>query len=258
MDECAPELIAFAGHLGDVAGAILRSRFHRAVAIEVKPDGTPVTDVDRAVEEAVRAEIERRYPEHGIRGEEFPARNPDAEFVWVIDPLDGTKEFIQGLPLFGFLLSLVHRGEFILGLAEQPVTRDRWVGALGHGTRLNDAPVATRPCPALGEATISIMGYDGFCAVHHDRLLPIGAAAKARIVADSFYVFGLVAMGRVDAIVSAGFALHDYAALDTIVRHAGGAVTDWRGRRLGLSADGTILAVGDKALLPEILAMLKV
>ncbi|MBV9523045.1 MAG: histidinol phosphate phosphatase, partial [Alphaproteobacteria bacterium] len=177
-------------------------------------------------------------------------------FVWIIDPLDGTKEFIQGLPLFGFLLSLVHRGEFLLGLAEQPATRDRWIAAEGLGTRLNEARVATRPCPRLADATVSIMGYDSFCRQHSERLAPIGAQARANVIADSFYVFGLLAMGRVDAIVSAGFMLHDYAALDVIVRQAGGAVTDWQGRRLGLSSDGSILAVGDPALLPQILPFL--
>ncbi len=256
MEHCPDELVEFAGHLSDVACQILRRHTHRPLDIEVKGDGSPVTNVDREVEAAVRAEIERAYPAHGIRGEEFPATRPDAELVWIIDPLDGTKEFIQGLPLFGFLLALCHRGRFILGLAEQPVTRDRWLGAAGHGTRHRGEKVTTRRCPALAEATLSIMGYDSFCRAHHDRLSPIGAAAKARIIADSFYVFGLVAMGRVDAIVSAGFALHDYAALDVIVREAGGEVTDWQGKPLELASDNTIIAVGDKALLPEILGRL--
>ncbi|HZS85596.1 MAG TPA: inositol monophosphatase family protein [Stellaceae bacterium] len=253
MEACPEELVAFADRLADIAGEILRGAFHRPVEIERKADGTPVTNIDRAVEAAVRAEIERRYPGHGIRGEEFPAARSEAEFVWIIDPLDGTKEFIQGLPLFGFLLGLVQRGDFALGLAEQPVTRDRWLAAAGHGARLNSAPIATRRCSSLAEATVSIMGYDSFCPAHHDRLAAIGAAAKARVIADSFYVFGLLATGRVDAIVSAGFALHDYAALEVIVREAGGAMTDWAGRRLGLSGDGTVVAVGDPALLPDIL-----
>jgi inositol-phosphate phosphatase/L-galactose 1-phosphate phosphatase/histidinol-phosphatase len=253
---CPPDLVSFANHLADVAADILRSHTHRPVEIEIKPDGTQVTNVDKAVERAVRHEIESRYPDHGIRGEEFPAVRADAEFVWIIDPLDGTREFIHGLPLFGFLLALTYRGAIILGLADQPSTRDRWLGADGHGTSFNGTPVAVRPCPTLAEATVSTMGYDTFCAQHHDRLVPLRSLARARVTADSFYVFGLVAMGRVDLIASAGFALHDYAPLDAIVRNAGGTVTDWQGRRLTLTSDGTILAAGDGALIPQTLQVL--
>src|SRR5690242_12530386 len=120
-----PDLIAFANHLADLAGDILRGKAAAPPAIEIKPDGTPVTDADRAVEIAIRAEIIRAYPGHGIRGEEFPAHLPDAAHVWIIDPLDGTKEYTQGLPLWGFLLSLAHAGRFILGLADQPQLRHR-------------------------------------------------------------------------------------------------------------------------------------
>ncbi|HWK44941.1 MAG TPA: inositol monophosphatase family protein [Stellaceae bacterium] len=253
---CPADLVSFANRLADVAGDILRLHTHRAIDIEIKPDGTQVTNVDKAVERAVRQEIESHYPEHGIRGEEFPAVRADAEYVWIIDPLDGTREFIYGLPLFGFLLALTHRGTIVLGLADQPSTRDRWLGADGHGTVFNGTPVTVRSCPTLAEATISTMGYDTFCAQHHDRLLALRNLARARVTADSFYVFGLVALGRVDLIASSGFALHDYASLDAIIRNAGGTVTDWQGRRLTLTSDGTILVAGDAALIPEALRLL--
>lgn len=256
MEPCPPDLVAFADRLADIAGAILRAHVHGPIDVEVKPDGTPVTNIDKAVEAAVRAEIERTHPDHGIRGEEFPASRPDAEFVWIIDPLDGTKDFIQGLPLFGFLLALARRGEIVLGLADQPVTGDRWIGADGHGTRHRGRPVSVRRCPDLAAATISTMGYDSFAHVHHDRLRRLRAVARSTVAADSFYVFGLVALGRVDLIASANFALHDYAALDAIVRNAGGTVTDWQGRRLRLDSDGTIIAAGDSALLAPALALL--
>src|SRR6478735_6391765 len=98
------DLVTFANHLADLAGDILRAKSAAPPVIEIKPDGTPVTDADRAVEQAVRAEIALAYPDHGIRGEEFPAHQPDADHVWIIDPLDGTKEYTLGLPLWGFLL----------------------------------------------------------------------------------------------------------------------------------------------------------
>jgi fructose-1,6-bisphosphatase/inositol monophosphatase family enzyme len=155
----------------------------------MKPDGSPVTNVDLEVERAVREQLQRLVPAHGIRGEELPPAKPDAEYVWIVDPLDGTREFIQGLPLFGFLLALTHQGRIILGLAEQPLTRDCWLGADGHGTTRNGAPVRVRPCPHLAEATVSTMGYDSFCASRHDLLLPLRQAARTTVTADSFYVW---------------------------------------------------------------------
>ena len=255
-DPVAAEILAFAHHLADIAGTILREKAEAPPAVETKPDGTPVTDADRAVEQAVRAEINRAYPAHGIRGEEFPPERENAAFVWIIDPLDGTKEYIQGLPLFGFLLALAHRGRFVLGLADQPQLRHRWLGADGHGTTRNGRQVATRQCLTLADAVISTMGYDTFCPTRHATLAPLRQRARNTITADSFYVFGLLAEGRADLIVSDMFALHDYAALDAIVRNAGGMVTDWSGQPLAMAGRNTILAAATPALHAEALAAL--
>ena len=252
MAPCPAELVAFAHHLGDIAGDLLRGFARGPVTVEIKADGSPVTEVDRAVETALRDEIRRAHPAHGVIGEEFAPDRADAEWVWIVDPLDGTREFIQGLPLFGVLIALAHRGRIVLGLAEQPLTRDRWLGADGHGTVWNGAPASVRACASLNEAVLSTMGYDTFCAQHHARLSPLRRDCRTIVTGDSFYVFGLLAGGRVDAVVSDGFALHDYAALDAIVRNAGGAMTDWAGRRLTLGSDRSIVAVGDACLLAQI------
>lgn len=240
--------VTFAHHLADLSAAMLREQAQGEVAIEIKPDGTPVTSADKAVEAALRREIETSHPEHGIIGEEFPARRADAEWVWVIDPLDGTKEFIQGLPLWGSLLALAWRGRFVLGVAEQPLLGERWIGVEGQGTRRNGKKLRTRPCASLDQAVVSTMGYDSFCPARYDTLRAVRGAARGTVIADSFFVFGLLAAGRVDLIVSDGFALHDYAALDVIVREAGGSMTDWGGRRLGLNSDRSVIAAGDARL----------
>jgi inositol-phosphate phosphatase/L-galactose 1-phosphate phosphatase/histidinol-phosphatase len=253
---CPAELVAFAERLGEIAAGLLREAARGSFRVEIKPDGSPVTEVDKAVETALRAEIRRAQPAHGIRGEEFPPERAEADWVWILDPLDGTKEFIQGLPLFGTLIALAHRGRIVLGLAHQPLTGDRWLGADGHGTRWNGAAASVRPCLSLGEAVLSTMGYDTFCAAEHDRLASLRARCRGVVTGDSFYVFGLLAAGRIDAIASRGFALHDYAALDAIVRNAGGRMTDWRGKRLALDSDGSIAAAGDGRVLAELLAAL--
>ncbi len=253
---CPADLVAFADHLGEVAADLLRNHARGKPAVEIKADGTPVTDADKAVEAVLRAEIRAAHPGHGILGEEFPPERADADFVWNIDPVDGTKEFIQGLPLFGTLIALAHRGAIVLGLARQPLTGDCWLGADGHGTRWNSAAIAVRQCASLDRAVLSTMGYDTFCATEHGRLSPLRRRARELVTADSFVVFGLLAAGRVDAIASRGFALHDYAALDAIVRNAGGHVTDWAGRRLTLTSDGTIAAAGDTQVQAELLLAL--
>ena len=254
---CPAEFVAFAHHLGDIACDILRTRASLPPQVEIKGDGSPVTDTDKAVEHAVRAEILRAYPAHGIHGEEFPPIRLDADYVWVIDPLDGTKEYVQGLPLFGFLLGLMHGEETIIGLAEQPLLRHRWLGAKGHGTTRGSTPVHTSAHRTLEDAVISTMGYDTFARAHHARLARLRLNHRKTVIADSFYVFGLLAEGRVDLIASDGFALHDYAALDAIVRHAGGTVTDWSGNPLGRHGNGTILAAATRELHAEALAALK-
>ena len=256
MSDCPPDLVTFAHALGDIACDLLRQFARETLVVDTKGDGSPVTQVDRAVETALRDAIRRVHPAHGVIGEEFGRERADAEWVWIVDPLDGTREFIQGLPLFGTLVALAHQGEIVLGLAEQPLTRDRWVGAEGHGTLWNGAPVSVAPCAALADATISTTGYDSFAAHRYDALRPLRTDARGTANGDTWIVFGLLAAGRIDAVASDGFHLHDYAALDAIVRNAGGTVTDWAGQRLTLASDRSILATGDSRLHAEILTRL--
>src|SRR5215472_5716377 len=123
--------------LADAAGEIIRPHFRQPLAVDDKADLSPVTAADRAAEEAMRALIESRFPEHGIIGEEFGPIRDDAEFVWVLDPIDGTKSFISGVPLFGTLIALTRDRRPVLGIIDQPISRERWVGVAGGTTTLN-------------------------------------------------------------------------------------------------------------------------
>src|SRR5215472_13325133 len=147
-------LIAFANELADAAGGIVRRYFRRGVAVDDKPDLSPVTIADREAELALRALIETRFPEDGILGEEHGSHRIDAERVWVLDPIDGTKSFISGVPLFGTLIALMERGTPVLGVIDQPISRERWIGARGHKSTLNGAPISTRACPTLAAAAL--------------------------------------------------------------------------------------------------------
>jgi histidinol-phosphatase len=241
-------LIAFANGLADTAGEIVRRYFRRGVAVEDKPDTSPVTIADREAEAALRALIEQRFPDHGILGEEHGAVRADAERVWVLDPIDGTKSFISGVPLFGTLIALAEHGVPVLGVIDQPISRERWVGARGHRSTLNGAPISTRPCPALASATLFATSPDMFKGADADGFQRLKSAVKLARFGGDCYAYGLLAAGFVDLVVEAGLKPYDYAALVPVIAGAGGSMTDWQGRPLGLASEGRVLACGDPRL----------
>src|SRR5438309_9292758 len=146
----AVDLAAFIDELATISGDAIKPFFRTSLGVEDKSHGgafDPVTAADRAAEHAMRTLIREKFPTHGIIGEEFGPERADAEFVWVLDPIDGTKSFISGVPLFGTLIALTEHGRPILGIIDQPISRERWIGAAGRATTLNGAPIRCRPCP---------------------------------------------------------------------------------------------------------------
>lgn len=253
---CPAEYLAFAGALADAAGAVIRRYFRTRVAIDDKSDASPVTIADRGAEEAMRAMIMETYPEHGIFGEEFGRHQETAEFVWVLDPIDGTKAFITGKPSFGTLIALVRNGEPVLGIIDQPIIHERWQGAAGRATTLNGEPAQVRPCDALGEAYLYATAPDMFTGndgAAWDRLS--GGVKLARYGADC-YAYGLLASGFVDLVVEAQLKPYDYCAVVPVVEGAGGIMTDWQGGRLGLHSGSRVVAAGDARMHRAALAAL--
>jgi inositol-phosphate phosphatase/L-galactose 1-phosphate phosphatase/histidinol-phosphatase len=248
--------LALAIALADAAGEAIRPYFRQPLAVDDKPDLSPVTIADRATEMAMRRLIAQRFPEHGIFGEEFGRERPDAEFTWVLDPIDGTKSFISGVPLFGTLIALAYRGRPILGIIDQPISRERWIGAAGRPTIFNGTPVGTRQCPALAAATVFSTSPDMFRgddAAAHARVA--SAAKLVRFGADC-YAYGLLALGFVDLVIEASLKPYDFSAMLPIVEGAGGVATDWQGAPLTLASDGRVLVAGDRRAHLEALALL--
>jgi len=242
------EAAAFAGRLADAAGAVALRYFRQPVAVETKADASPVTRADREAEQAMRALIEAAYPQDGIVGEEHGRARDGAGRQWVLDPIDGTRSFVTGVPLFGTLIALAVDGLPVVGVIDHPVTRERWVGIAGAPTTLNGVPVRTRACPTLGAATLSTTGdeflegpgeYDAFRRVH-------AKAGAFRRVPDC-YGYAMLASGFVDLVIEAGLKTWDLAALRPVIEGAGGVITDWNGRPLDLASDGHIAAAGDAA-----------
>lgn len=250
-------LLALANELADTAGAIIRRYFRQGVAVDDKPDTSPVTIADREAEAALRRIIEARCPDHGIIGEEHGALRADAEHVWVIDPIDGTKSFISGVPLFGTLIALARQGRPVLGVIDQPISRERWLGAEGHPSTLDGRPIHTRPCAALSAATLFSTSPDLFAGGDAASFERLKKAVKLTRYGGDCYAYGLLAAGFIDLVVEASLKPYDYMALVPVIAGAGGTMTDWAGQPLGLRSSGRVIACGDKRLAAPARALLQ-
>jgi myo-inositol-1(or 4)-monophosphatase len=246
------DFAAAAEAAADAAAGVIRPLFRRALTADAKTDDSPVTIADRNAERAIRDVLERAFPTHGILGEEHGTVRPDARFRWVIDPIDGTRAFITGRPTFGVLIALLDGDRPILGVLDQPVTRERWVGMAGRPTRFfgpMGGKVGVRSCAGIGQAELSCTAPDmvaGDAAAGWDNL----AKAVRRVSwGGDCYAYGLLALGQIDLVAEGTLKLWDWAALLPIVEGAGGRMTDWRGAPLTADGDGQVLAVGDSRIL---------
>ena len=251
------EFKPFVVELAELSGDFVRPLFGQpGLAVETKSDQSPVTAADRGAEELMRSRIAKKFPAHGIIGEEFGSERADAEFAWVLDPIDGTKSFITGVPLWGTLIALLHRGQPVLGCIHQPVLRQLMLGD-GATTTLNGRPIRCRATTRLEDATL----------LYSDPLNPAkyqnGAAfdaltRRAKLVRTwgDCYGYLLVASGQADAMLDPIMNPWDIAALVPILRGAGGVITDWRGGA-AYPAESTI-AAATPALHAQMIAALKI
>ncbi|MDP3906364.1 inositol monophosphatase family protein [Novosphingobium sp.] len=250
--------IALAHRLADAARAAIRPHFRSGLAAERKGDATPVTLADRAAEEAMRAILVAEAPDDAIHGEEFGATNGTSGRTWVLDPIDGTAAFLAGRPLFGTLIALVVEGWPVLGVLDQVILDERWLGVTGKPTTLNGQPVRTRPCAALADATLATTGPHYFDSHDGEHFMGLAATTdhKRMVMGGDCYNYAMLASGHLDLVCEANLKLHDYAALVPIVEGAGGTMCDWNGDPLHAASDGRVLALGDPARLEDVIEAL--
>ncbi len=251
--------IALAQRLADVAGAAIRPYFRGELGVEIKGDASPVTLADRAAEEAMRRLLVAERPRDGIIGEEFGERAGGSGRTWVLDPIDGTISFMSGRPIFGTLIGLLEDGWPVLGVIDQSVTRDRWVGAVGRPTTLNGRPAVARTCRELSEAILATSSPHYFYSEAQVAayLAIANKVNRYRIVyGGDCYNYGAVAAGWIDVVVEAGLKLHDFAALVPVVEGAGGRMCDWAGDPLHAGSNGEVIAAGDPARIDELVELL--
>jgi histidinol phosphatase-like enzyme (inositol monophosphatase family) len=221
---------SFIAELAERSGAFIRPFFAQpGLIVETKADASPVTAADRGAEELLRNLIAQRFPTHGVIGEEFGSENTDADFVWVLDPIDGTKSFTAACPLFGTLIALLHQGQPVLGLIHLPVLHQLFIGD-NSTTSLNGRPVHTRPTTRLADSTLltsdtlNLAKYQNGPAC--DRVV---SQAKLFRTWGDCYGYTLVAGGWADVMMDPIMNPWDIAALVPVIRGAGGVITDWTG-----------------------------
>ncbi|MGH6940496.1 histidinol-phosphatase [Hypericibacter sp.] len=250
------EFVSFAHELAEASGKVIARYFRQPIDIITKEDLSPVTIADRETESAMRALIKARFPGHGIVGEEHGTEKRDAEFVWVLDPIDGTKSFISGRPLFGTLIALCQNGRPVLGVIDHPAIGERWIGAHGHPTQFQGKPVRVRACPDLSKASLFASSPEMFEPEDQPRYWRLREACKMSVYGSDCYHYGIIASGFGDVAIEANMGIYDYLSTVPVIEGAGGVVTDWQGNPLTMASDDKVLACGDARAHEKVLKLI--
>jgi myo-inositol-1(or 4)-monophosphatase len=257
----AIDFSAFVDELATISGETIRPFFRSTLGIENKSRSggfDPVTAADRAAEAAMRALIKRTFPEHGIVGEEFGIERRDAEYVWVLDPIDGTKSFICGMPAWGTLIALTRRGEPIYGMMHQPFTREHFSGD-GRGARYRgpagDRTLAVRSCASVEDAVLCTTSPLLMTPRDRQCFQQVERAVRLSRYGGDCYAYCVLAAGHVDLVIETELKPHDVLPLIPIIEGAGGIITTWENDRP--HEGGRIVAAGDKRVHAQALELLK-
>ena len=245
--------IALAHRLADAAGAAIRPRFRAELGLETKADQSPVTLADREAEAAMRRLLLAEAPRDGIVGEEEGERAGTSNRRWVLDPIDGTRSFVIGRPIFGTLIGLLEDDWPVLGIIDQPILKERWVGAVGQPTTFNGAPARTRACRDLADAVLASTGPQYLPGHAGEHFSHFAAQCRDTVWGGDCYNYALLASGHLDLVIETGLKLHDFAALVPVVEGAGGRMCDWQGDPLHAGSDGGVVALGDPARMDEVI-----
>ena len=234
LESNLPELLEFAESLADAAEVPVLSHFRSQLNIEDKSDSSPVTVADRDAESRMREMIQSRFPDHGIIGEEYGNLNPESPWTWVLDPIDGTRAFITGNPLFGTLIGLMYEGEPMIGVIHAPVTGERWAAAKGFVCSYQDRKNPKSICKTskkteLSETFLYSTDPTMFNETRASRLHKIQTKVKNRRFGGDCYLYGMLASGWIDLVIEANMKLFDVMALIPVIQCSGGEISDWDG-----------------------------
>lgn len=253
------EWLAFAQELAIVARGVTTRYFRTAVPSELKADDSPVTLADQETEHVLREMIREYYPDHGIYGEEWGLENAAAPLRWVIDPIDGTKAFLAGYPTFVTLIALCYEGVPVLGIIDQPILDERWIGVQGRSTLFNGEPVSKvqNNATTLAQTLIGTTDPALFSGDAPQRYARLRAACSNQICGGDGYLYGRLCSGIPHLVCEHGLKPHDFAALRPVLEGAGAVISDWQGKQLTLASKGDVIAACNPVLHKLALAELR-
>jgi inositol-phosphate phosphatase/L-galactose 1-phosphate phosphatase/histidinol-phosphatase len=242
------EFLTFAEKLADEARALIREAQQKPTTVDLKADASFVTATDRAIEVLLRERIEAAYPQHGILGEEYGTRDLDSEFVWVIDPIDGTAAWIAGIPVYGTLIAVARAGQPWIGVMDLPATDERLTGIAGVEAHHNGKPIRCRTGVAPQDAFMTSSNPRFLSAAERGLFERLDQVVRFTKYGGSCYAYGCLARGRTDIAIDGSFDPYDVFAPIAIIEGAGGIVSDWQAAPIDIRWKGQIIATGDRTL----------
>jgi len=242
------EYLSFSKMLADKSEKIIMEYFRKPLSTESKDDNSPVTIADKNTELKIRELIQNKYPEHGILGEEFEGTNINSEYIWVIDPIDGTRSFIAGHKDFGTLIALLHNNKPLIGIINCPAHKERWIGVRGEQTTMNGKKVQTSKIQTLNKSYVCTSGLyfdDDHFRRGFDKIIK---QTKYHRFGGDCYMYGMVASGFIEIVIEDTLKVHDYMALVPIIEGAGGKITDKFGKSVNIYSEGSVVATANYQL----------
>ena len=246
----------FMHQLADAAKKITSNYFRQDIQVQQKADQTPVTRADLETEYKLRELVNRTFPEHGFFGEETGSSDLHAEFTWIIDPIDGTKNYTIGVPIFGTLIALLREGVPVAGLLDMPVLEQRWLGLQGQATKLNGRVCGTSNCSKLSDAIIHATTPDMFDKHQAQQFDRLSAHCRFRLFGKDCYAYGLLASGFLQLIMEADLKVFDILPLVPIVQGAGAVISDWNGQAISLQNHRKVLVACNETLQQQALTII--
>lgn len=254
------KFIPFLNDVANEAAKVSLQYFKKSVNVEnkgpkLKSTFDPVTIADKNTEKVIRENIRSHFPDHNIMGEEEAFEDKKSDYTWIIDPIDGTRSYITGIPTWGTLIALQHHGKTIIGMLDQPYLKERYIGTT-EGTLFNGKSIKTRPCDTIFNATLSttdpLQLFNG--EEEQDKFFRVAAGAKMMRNGYDCYAYAMVASGFIDVVIESGLNAHDIQALIPIIEGAGGIVTNWIGEPV--TDGGQVVACGDQRLHEQVIGLL--
>lgn len=253
------EMISIENHaksISAIASDAAMRYFRGRLGVEFKQDESPVTQADKGVEAEVRAYLTQHFPDHGVFGEEEGKQDGDGRHMWVVDPIDGTRSFLSGHPLFGFLLAHLVDGKPKLGVVGMPALNETFVGMVETGATLNGQPIHVSGQIALDRSILYVNEGDKIYRDHPGLFGRLMQSGQTRRFAYDCYPHALLAAGHVDAVVDYDLQPYDFLALSPLIEAAGGVMTDWQGQPLSLASDGAVISAATPELHAQLLTLL--